>query len=59
MTIVYAFFVDQFYFKAPITGIDLIGALTILTVTISTAVYKFRRQSALVKKEQKLKDDDF
>jgi hypothetical protein len=42
LAVFYAFLADEFFFNAPITGIDLVGALIIATVTVGAAVFKLK-----------------
>ena len=44
MMIVYAFFVDFFYFKLPIVGVQVIGATIIILVTSTLAYYKIKQE---------------
>ena len=41
---VYSFLVDYLVLHAPISGLELTGALLILAVTVSTAIYKFKTE---------------
>jgi hypothetical protein len=34
---------DEFIFHAPMTGIDLVGALVIAVVTVGVAIYKLKK----------------
>jgi len=40
MAVFYSFLYDEFVFEAPISGIDLLGALIIASTTISVAFFK-------------------
>ena len=43
----YGFLVDEFIFDNPVSGVQLIAALGILIVTVTTAVYKLKLESKL------------
>ena len=42
LSVFYSFLADEFIFQAPMTGLDLVGALVIAVVTVGVAVYKLR-----------------
>lgn len=44
LAVVYSFIADEFIFRAPVSGFDLFGAVTIFTVTVGVAIYKLRQQ---------------
>ena len=42
MSVFYSFLSDYFIFSQPLSGFDLVGALCILIVTLSTSIYKLK-----------------
>ena len=42
LSVVYSFLVDEFVFNAPISFVDVSGALFILMVTVSMVYYKLK-----------------
>jgi drug/metabolite transporter (DMT)-like permease len=40
--VVYSFLVDEYIFNLPITGLDILGTILIVVVTVTTTVYKVR-----------------
>ena len=56
MSIVYAYFFDQFMFHEALNGIQLVAALVILTLAVSIGVYKLRIKKAQEISEKEAKD---
>jgi len=51
MSMVYGFLADEFIFHLPITGYDLLGAVLIAVVTLTTTVHKVYQSSQQKTKE--------